>query len=239
MWFVFIMVMLIMVVLVIYSQTQSLIIENHTMNHHEKSFTHIYKNRLWGIDHPNGFGSLDKYTVNDRLALSSIINKYNIKTMLDVPCGTVSWINMVLKNIRIDYTGMDIVKEQIRDNKQKFPEYKFIHGDMTQTRIGKYDLIFSKEGTQHITEPATLNFLKNVKKSGSTYLCITHYDIPRNDDSIVSTSTGIPDLESGGYREQNFLLPPYHDYFNRVLEKFYIRQNIDTHNSQYLILFQI
>lgn len=214
------------------------IVENH-VNNHEKAFTRIYKNKLWGTDHPNGFGSLDHYTENDRRALLTIINKYNIKTMLDVPCGTVSWINLVLKESDIDYSGMDIVKEQIIENKKRYPEYKFIHGDMTETRIGKYDLVFSKEGTQHITEKATLRFLDNLKKSGSTYACLTHYEIPQNSDDNAHLTDKIPDLESGAYREQNFLLPPYRDYFDKVLEKFYIRHNIQTHNSQYLILFKI
>jgi len=208
-------------------------------NYRESAFTKIYKEKLWGKEHPNGFGSLDIYTINDRNALSIILNKYDIKTMIDVPCGTMSWIYPVIKDKNIQYTGMDIVKEQIDNNRKNYPQYTFIHSDMTLHKMDRYDLVFSKEGTQHMTEKSTIMFLNNVKKSNSKYICLTHYEIPENNDDKIDIIKGISDLESGAYREQNFLLPPYNKFFEKMEEKFYIRNNFTTHSAQFLILFKI
>ena len=208
-------------------------------NPREQAFTTIYRQRLWGTEHPNGFGSLPVHTMTDQRVLCEILQRWKIETMLDVPCGTVSWIANVLEQYpSLQYTGMDIVKDQILDNQRRFPQHTFVHADMTLASLGRYDLIFSKEGTQHMTKDATLAFLGAVKRSGSKYLCVTHYEIPENREEAIDPRPGIPDLPSGAYREQNFRLPPY-NVFPTVLGQWWIRKHISTQSSQYLLLMAV
>ena len=74
-----ILAILIIVILVALVLFVKYIMKEKYANRREKAFTHIYKNKLWGTAHPNGFGSIDIHTENDRNALSTIIKKYNIK----------------------------------------------------------------------------------------------------------------------------------------------------------------
>jgi len=206
----------------------------------EKSFTDIYHGKLFGSDHPNGAGSMDENTVRDREVLSAVIQKYNIHSMLDAPCGLFTWMKLVLSPFpTIRYSGMDIVKDQVDTNQNNYPLYQFIHGDISTHKLGKHDLIFSKEGTQHLKENTTLGFLQNVVDSGSTYLLITSYDVPENSDKNVDKDAPLQQLDAGGYREQNMLLPPYSYYLKKPLERFWIRKNPFTKTDQYLQLFQL
>jgi len=223
-----------------YSRIFPIELQQKTGNQREKAFTTIYQQKLWGKEHPNGFGSLNEFTKNDKMSLLYLIKKYNIQNIFDVPCGTYSWMHEVIDTTGIQYTGMDIVKEQVDTNRKKYPQHSFLHGDMTVSKFQSFDLIFSKEGTQHMTETSTLSFLERVQESKSKYLCLTHYDVSFNTDDTYDTINGIPDLESGAYREQNFLLPPYSlSAKMKLLDMFYIRNNIATKNSQYLLFFQV
>ena len=206
----------------------------------QKSFTDIYRGKLFGSSHPNGEGSLEKNTLQDRDALVRVIQQYNISTMLDAPCGLFSWMRHVTKKIpHLKYSGMDIVTDQIVENKKKYPSLTFFQGDVATFPLGRYDLVFSKEGTQHLKEKTTLDFLRQVLQSGSTYLLITSYDVPVNSDENIDPGSPLRVLDEGAYREQNFLLPPYSHLLTSPIERFFIRKNPYTKTDQYLQLFRI
>jgi len=206
------------------------------------AFTKIYKNRWWGNQHPNGPGSWIENTQQDQQAIHDVLTRYEIRTMLDVPCGTLSWLSHVLQHHpEVSYTGMDIVEEQVQENQKAFPWHRFLHGDMSKTSFQQYDLVFSKEGTQHMTREDTLRFLKAVRASGSKYLLCTSYDLPRNDETIIDTTHEIHSLEEGAYREQDFTKPPYSDVLTSPpIERYFIRYAIAAqHTPQYLLLFSL
>lgn len=206
----------------------------------EKSFTDIFRRKLFGSDHPNGEGSLDENTVKDQKALLAVITKYKVHKMLDAPCGLFSWMRLVLQQMpHLDYHGMDIVADQIHENKKKYPALTFVQGDVSTTDLAAYDLVFSKECTQHLKENTTLAFLEKVLKSGSAYLLITSYDVPVNSDANVDTDAPLRELDAGAYREQNLLLPPYSELLTKPRERFFIRTNPYTRTKQYLQLFSL
>ena len=206
----------------------------------EKSFTDIFRGKLFGSDHPNGEGSLDKNTKEDREALMGVLKKYRVRTMLDAPCGLFSWMRHVVHDTpQLHYSGMDIVKDQIEQNKKNYPSLTFFQGDVSVYPLKKYDLVFSKECTQHLKESTTLDFLRNVLKSGSTYLLITSFDVPVNSDDNIDPGSPLRHLDEGAYREQNLLLPPYSDLLTQPVERFFIRKNPYTQTPQYLQLFRL
>jgi hypothetical protein len=206
----------------------------------EKSFTDIFRQKLWGSNHPNGEGSLDENTQEDCDALIDVLKKYRINTMLDAPCGLFSWMRRVLHELpHVDYSGMDIVKDQVEQNKKHYPSLTFFQGDVSVYPLKKYDLVFSKECTQHLKESTTLDFLRNILKSGSTYLLITSFDVPVNSDDNIDPGSPLRNLDEGAYREQNLLLPPYSDLLVHPMERFFIRKNPYTQTPQYLQLFRL
>ena len=97
----------------------------------KKIFTSIYKSNHWvqnGDSLPQEFVSVSghgsnigtdqhKQLVNN---FTNIIEKYEIDSILDMPCGDFLWIKEVVKNNDIKYLGIDIVEELIKNNNLKF-----------------------------------------------------------------------------------------------------------------------
>lgn len=224
------------VAIIFYSSYHS---ETFNSNDRRLAFSNIYKHHFWGNEHPNGIGSTENNTQNDIAALQFILQKYKIQSILDCGCGTFSWFRHVLKNFPyIKYTGIDIVPDQIRNNQKANPEYTFFSLDVcTENLPYPSDLIFSKEMTQHLKEKSTIEFLKNCR-SKAKYIMLTSFDIQRNSDSLLFTNGNLPDLDKGAYREQNFLLPPYNEFLNKPMDRFYIRESLHG-TPQFLQLFQL
>jgi hypothetical protein len=79
-------------------------------------FTEIYNNNGWcSPESRSGNGSELKNTIKLRSELPYLFVKYNIKSILDIPCGDFNWMKEVdLTNI--EYKGADIVESLINLN---------------------------------------------------------------------------------------------------------------------------
>jgi ubiquinone/menaquinone biosynthesis C-methylase UbiE len=93
------------------------------------------------------------------------------KEMLDVACGTGSHIQYLKRYFNI--TGVDLDKDMLGIARKKFPDVKFIRGDMRNFKLNKqFDVIvclFSAIG--HLRTYANLgktikNFAKHLKQGG-------------------------------------------------------------------------
>lgn len=189
----------------------------------EQAFTKIYDGSHWGSEHKNGPGSTFDATYIIRQTLHQIINKYQIKSIVDAPCGLYSWIDSIISS-QTEYIGLDIVKKQIDDN-LRLPvggkNLKFIQCDLANSypeEAKNKDLIFCKHFTQHLTEMTTKKVLNNFKKSGCKYLLISNYNIDYNNEDIQWKSEGCPRLDEGACRPQNLLMHPYN--LSNVLENY-------------------
>ena len=191
----------------------------------EDVFTDIYNQSAWGTAHRNGPGSTMALTHSIRMILKGIINKYEIKSIVDAGCGLYSWIDPVITP-DLEYIGIDIVKKQIEDNilaqmQSVFSEQTGVHTrknlhfqyadlmqELPETARNK-DLIICKHLTQHLTAESTIKLLANFKASGCKYLLITNYDIGYNSEDCKWTSPQCPALDAGACRPQNLILFPY------------------------------
>ena len=75
-------------------------------------FEKIIKENSWSrgrTESPCGPGSSIKYTENLRLHFPLLVEKFNIKSILDAPCGDFNWMKLVVPTLDVDYTGADIV----------------------------------------------------------------------------------------------------------------------------------
>jgi SAM-dependent methyltransferase len=83
------------------------------------------------------------------------------------------------------YTGNDIAEISIINLQKKYPQYEFIHGDISEVRLpeGKFDLGVMIDVTQHITDDdrfdKAMNNLWRSLKSGAK-LIITMWDPEKN-----------------------------------------------------------
>ena len=83
-------------------------------------FTLIHDKNLWNEQESvSGPGSTFEITKNIRAALPELFEKYNVNSLLDIPCGDFNWMQQVEMG-GIDYTVADIVEELIENNKQQF-----------------------------------------------------------------------------------------------------------------------
>ncbi len=76
--------------------------------------------------------------------------------------------------------GGDIVKNLIINNRKKYPMYKFIHFDIINDKISKYDLIMVKDLLNHLSFNNIKEVFSNIKKSGSKYLLLNNNKISKN-----------------------------------------------------------
>ena len=140
-------------------------------------FSLIYKKNLWGETQSlSGPGSTLEATKNIRAALPELFKKYNIKIMLDIPCGDFNWMKHVdLSDIK--YIGADIVDELILKNQKRYVQsnISFQVLDIIKDTLPKVDLILCRDCLVHLSYNKILKALKNIKSSGSKYLLTTTF----------------------------------------------------------------
>ena len=194
----------------------------------EETFTEIYEKNLWNsAESVSGMGSELKYAATISKELPVLLQKYNIQSILDIPCGDWNWI----KNVDIcgaSYIGADIVKPLIEENKTKYPGVDFRALDLTSDDLHKVDLVFVRDCLGHLTNENVKKALDNIKRSGSKYLLATSFT--RWDKNT--------DILDGGWKTINLLLEPF------ALKPIYlINEEFDVsypyYNDKCMILFPV
>lgn len=154
-------------------------------------FTEIYDKDLFGgSESRSGEGSNLFQTQVIRDAIPRIINDFNIKSMIDAPCGDWYW----MRHVKLDvdkYTGIDIVDPLIKANNKKFANesVSFEVKDLTKDSLPKCDLIFSRDLLVHLTYEDAIKVIANFKKSGAKYLLTTTFvDRAKNNDLVGEDS---------------------------------------------------
>lgn len=124
-----------------------------------------------------------------RAWLPAALDLYDIKTMLDVPCGCWNWMQHVdLGDVK--YTGWDVEPEIVNRNitrhgggKKTFRQANLL----TIDRLPKVDLILCRDFLMHMPDENISLILKKFIASGSKYLLTSNFpgavnDFPYNPD---------------------------------------------------------
>lgn len=161
------------------------------------------------------------------LNLNKLIIKYYINSILDVPCGDFIWMKELLKkNPKIKYLGIDIVKDLIVKNLRNYQDenINFECADIfekTKLNIYNYDLLLCNDFFIHCSCEDIKNFLDKIKKSSFKYfVCDSHIYLKKNKD-----------IEIGKHRKINLLIEPFN--LKNPLE---INQ---VYNDRYLLFFKV
>jgi SAM-dependent methyltransferase len=157
-----------------------------------------YRDELGTRESVSGVGSTHENTKEIRAGLKTIIERYGIKSIVDVPCGDWNWMKLVdLHGIR--YTGYDIVPDMVRDNQSKYGlTFKVL--DITTSIPVLADLVICRDLLFHLPEVEVKAALTNIWASGCEYLLTTTFPDAVNSD--VPTS-GIQ------WRKINLCAAPY------------------------------
>ncbi len=167
-------------------------------------FEKIYRENLWGdAESRSGGGSGLAATEKVRKGLLDAIQRLDVHTIVDAPCGDYYWLSTVdLSRNLAWYKGLDIVPQLIEQNNQRFATKKisFEATDLIKRVPPRADLILCRHLLIHLSFEDGLRVLHNFKGSGSKYLMITNQPQVQGNEEIIFT---------GSYRPVNLHLPPF------------------------------
>jgi hypothetical protein len=168
----------------------------------EEVFNTIYEHNLWESEESvSGPGSTFIYTKNLRTQLPIILEKYNIETMFDAPCGDMNWMKYVLPQVNIQYIGADIVGDLIEHHIRNFTNKntKFIRLNLIEDLFPKADLMLCRDCLFHLSFQHIYQVLQNFIDSDIKYLLT----------STHITSTLNRDIITGDFRLINLFEKPF------------------------------
>lgn len=167
----------------------------------EQRFENIFKNNFWrGRNSVSGRGSdpdQTKYIIKE---IPSLFKDMNVSTVLDIPCGDFSWMrNIDLSGIK--YIGADIVKEIIKNNKDRYEKSNilFRHMNLIEDTLPQADLILIRDCLVHMSYDDIFKSLDNVCRSMSQYLLTTSFADRQDNKDIIT----------GKWRTLNLQIAPF------------------------------
>ena len=162
-------------------------------------FTKYCKENTWGsAESVSGPGSTVEHTEHTREQVSRLLTEFNIKSILDAPCGDYNWFRFVPRSIT--YIGGDIVEDMVERNNMIYGDNmtSFITLDITQDELPEVDIMMCRDCWCHFSDEDIRKSIDNFKRSDIKYLLTTNCGISENKD-----------IETGGYRHLNLNMPPF------------------------------
>jgi len=173
----------------------------------ERAFETIYESGYWEPGKASGHGSTIEATESIRAVIKKIILEHKVGSVLDVACGDMEWMSVVLEDLHLTkpglhYIGADIVEPLIKENQRKFPSLDFRHLDFVRDDLPVADLIICREALQHLPVADIREALARFSRSGARLLLST----------IHLRRYGIRNrlnIKPGRCRDRNLLLAPF------------------------------
>ena len=136
----------------------------------------------WKSTQPSGPGSTLQATTEHRAFLARVLAKYNIRNMVDVPCGDMTWMPAVSMPPSTSYFGGDISRSIVSFNQQRFAEderfcNRFRAFDITceVVRLGAEDLLHTKDVLFHMPTELAVAAVINFERSGAGFFVSTSF----------------------------------------------------------------
>jgi SAM-dependent methyltransferase len=186
-------------------------------------FEDIIKHRRWS-EVTCGSGSTLKNTESLREQLVPFLQKHNITSMADIPCGDFSWMSLVEFPEGFRYVGGDIVGFMVEENRQKWPDVEFLEFDISQDPIPDVDLLFCRDCLFHFSLNDIEKTLANICKSNIKYVMFTSYYDGENHD-----------IATGSFRPLSFTATPFN--FSEPID--FIREDMPKEKSRRICLWSI
>ena len=174
---------------------------NNSDKNTEEIFTQIFRNRAWrSRESASGPGSTVSITKTIRGLIPDLIARYEIKSILDIPCGDFNWMKEVDLST-VNYTGADLVADLIQENRKKYlrTNINFVQLDLIANQLPKADLVLTRDCMVHLSFSDCADAIKNLKNSGSRLLLTTTFpEVSENQD-----------IKTGEFRKINLLSEPF------------------------------
>ena len=194
----------------------------------QNKFEHIYDSHLWSDGNGgSGTGSGLAVTQYAMSSIRTVVNKFEITSMADVPCGGMHWMPYLLRDLRGDvhnfsYHGLDIVRSVIEASQVRFANESWMHFevlDFTRTPVpAGVELIMCRDALQHLPLAMVVDALEMFSKSEAQFLLVGSYL-----GSVAENRA----IEAGDYYSINLTLDPflltgyqhlYHEHTSEFIE---------------------
>jgi hypothetical protein len=175
---------------------------HHSAAERQQLFEQIWLTNEWySNESKSGRGSTLNYTKNLRKSLPDIIQKFDVKTLLDAPCGDFNWMQHVNFPKGTKYIGIDIVPEMMVTLQQKFGNdlRSFRHGDIISAPMPSADMWLSRHFFMHLPDEIVVELLIKFKHGSICYLLTTTFNFAQKNRKI----------NMGGFRYINLRKPPF------------------------------
>jgi thiol-disulfide isomerase/thioredoxin len=198
-------------------------------------FNDTYINKGWGEEGDgSGPGSEPENTINTRKSLIKLIKEYNVKTLIDAPCGSCKWTKILLEdlqkeNIKINYYGFDIADQSIINANKNLDSLKTYHtikiqqGSITDTQFPKADMILCRDTLQHLSYNSISKTLHNFAKTKSIIVLGGYLNNSSNHN-----------IKDGDYFSINYTSEP----FNMIPNYIYNDTVIQNGPTKYFFVFE-
>lgn len=164
-------------------------------------FSDIYQNQTWKVkDSVSGSGSDLAQTAAIRQALPDLLRRYEVKVLLDAPCGDFEWMRTLVLPIQT-YWGVDIVEKLIKENQKKYGQAHrgFQVLNFVEDALPEADLVLMRDAWVHLSHQEILQTIQNLKKSNISYLLTTHF----------TSEAHNMDIQTGSWRPLNLCKKPF------------------------------
>jgi SAM-dependent methyltransferase len=166
----------------------------------DQVFSTIFIEGGWGGESLSGPGSSLVETRAIRTELPRLMNRLNIRSILDAPCGDYFWLSSLELGVD-EYLGIDIVPSLIAKNERLFasPSIRFEVADIVNYKPAAFDLILCRDCLVHLSFADSIAALKTFLNSQCRYLLTTTFPATAQNSDIVT----------GGWRPLNLQAAPF------------------------------
>lgn len=168
----------------------------------EEIFTEYYNKNVWINEQSvSGDGSTVEYTEHLRRELPVLFEKFEIRSILDAPCGDYNWFQHVDRGKNVSYIGGDIVSDLIDKNNEQYRDAttSFQKLDITTDPLPKADLLICRDALFHFSDKDIMRVLTNFIDSEIRFILTTSHTECRKNFDILT----------GQFRLLNLEKPPF------------------------------
>jgi hypothetical protein len=165
-------------------------------------FTYIYEQQRWGRrESVSGPGSTLQYTENIRREIPNLVQRFNLRVVLDAPCGDYHWFRLIPRVNGFTYIGGDIVSALVQRNQEAYGSTttRFIELDIITQPIPSADIWLCRDALFHLSNKQVFKTLANLLRSDVCYLLTSSFP----------NSVENKDIPTGYFRHINLELPPF------------------------------
>ena len=205
----------------------------------QQKFEDIYDTQYWSEGNGgSGTGSGLAVTQYAMSSVRTVINKFEINSMADVPCGGMHWMPFLLRDLRDDvpgfsFYGVDIVRSVIDANQARFANESWMHFevlDFTRAPVpASVQLILCRDALQHLPLDKAIDALEMFSSSEARFLLVGSYVGSDGKNKLI---------QAGDYYDINLMSDPFSLTSYQHLYHEHTREFINE-VDKHLLLFSI